>query len=133
MSDKGMHIETGTLDLSSVSGTRYISSSSIPVYALARDGLFNLFTTITGDPGKTGSGVSVIWDGSYAESGATWVIPTGTPFVRSSGTCVSGPWSNGSDSATFTPDLFPFIRIKARHNGSSTTSTAKVEWALITK
>ena len=128
---ENQHIETGTIDLSSVTSGRYISSSPIDVYLTAPNGLFNLFTTITGDPGVTGSGVSVIWDGSYASSGTTWVIPMDTSFIRDSGTSVNGYWSNGSDSATFFPDIFPFIRLKARHNGA-TTSTAKVEWALIT-
>ena len=126
-------IITGEIDLSGVSANYYKSSDPINVHEYSKEGNFNLWSIISGDPGATSSGVSIIWDGNFQNTSGTtyWVIPTGTAFIRSSGTSVNGPKSNGIDAATFSPDIFPFLRIKARHNGSATTSTAKVNWALV--
>ena len=126
-----MLIINGELSLSGVSAGRWINSDPIDA-TFAKDGLFNLWSTINGDPGKTGSGVSIIWGGSFQRSATTYyVTPTGTVFIRESGTSKNGPKSIGVDSATFTPDLFPFIKLRVRHGGSATTSTAKVVYSLV--
>lgn len=126
-----MKIKHGTIDLTAVANDTYTNSNIIDV-SQVRNGNFSLWTAIVGDSGKTGSGVSVTWDGNFQNSGTTYfVIPTDTAFIRSSGTSVDGPSSNGIDIATFQPDLVASIRLKARHNGSGTTSTAKVHYALM--
>lgn len=123
----------GVIDLTGVTRYSYTNSSIIDVSNFSSQGNFNLWSCITGDLGKSNSGVSIIWDGNFsAHSGTTyWIIPTGTSFIRSNSTATGGPNSNGVDSASFSPSIFPFIRIKARHNGSATTCTAKVNYALI--
>ena len=127
----GMKLVTGELDFSGVSSGRYISSDAIDVSRVWQ-GIFNLHTVITGDFGATGSGVSVTWSGCHKSSGTSeFISPIGALFVRVSGTSVNGPKSNGVDAASFTPDLFPFLKVKGRHSGSATTSTGKVVWTLI--
>jgi len=124
----------GEIDLTGVTATRYISSDPIDVNSFSSEGNFNLWTRIYGDTGRSGGGVSITWEGNWITTSGTsyWVTPTGTSFIRTSGTSVSGPKSNGIDSATFTPDIFPWLRIiAAPNNGSATTSTAIVNWTLI--
>jgi len=126
-----MYIIKGQINLSGVTPGRWISTDPIDTSGL-KVGYFNLWSCITADPGKTGSGVSVTWSGSFQRSATTYyVTPTGTVFIRESGTSKDGPKSNGVDAATFTPDLFPWIKLKARHNGSATTSTAVVTYSLL--
>jgi len=129
----GKTIITGEIDLSGVSANYYKSSDPINIDHYSVEGNFNLWSQISGDPGATGSGVSIIWDGNFHNTSGTtyWVIPSGTAFIRESGTSINGPKSNSIDANTFSPDIFPWMRIKARHNGSATTSTAKVNFALI--
>ena len=133
-----MRIEHGVINLTGVATGTYVSGTTIDVSRNSENGYFNLWSLITGDTGGPGSasGVSIIWEGNWITDGTSgstyWITPTNTSFIRTSGTSVNGPKSNGMDSATFSPDIFPFIRIKARHGGSGTTSTAKVNYALIT-
>ena len=131
-----MRVVPGVIDLTAIGTNTYVSGTTINVTRNSENGNFNLWTLVTGDTGSTGSGVSVIWEGNWITDGTSgstyWIVPTNTSFIRNSGTSVNGPKSNGMDSATFTPDIFPYIRIKARHGGSNTTSTAKLNYALIT-
>ena len=127
-----MFIKQGVLNFSGVSAGRYINSDPIDVSNDSLNGVFNLWSCVTGDPGKTGSGVSIAWSGCFKKSGTTYyVTPDGTPFIRDSGSSVNGPKSNGVDASTFTPDLFPFIKLKGKHDGSDTTSTVQVNYVLM--
>jgi hypothetical protein len=127
----GMAVKTGTLDLTDEGANTYINSDPIYLVDIAKEGFFTLWTKVSGDFGSTDSGVSVIWDGCYQESGASYVIPTGTAFLLNSGTSKTGPLSNGVDAVDASINLFPWIRIKARHNTSASTNSASLAWALI--
>jgi hypothetical protein len=123
-----MKVVTGHFDLSSVTMAR---SSEIDVSRNADWGDFNLWSHVHGDFGVTGASVYLTWEGCYTRSGSTYVTPTGTNKIRTSGTSVTGPDGNGTDSATFAPDIFPFIRITAVHDSSASTRTAGVTYALM--
>ena len=127
-----MLVETGIISLSGVSAGRFVSSDPIDLTRLPRFEKFSLWSCITGDPGATGSGVSITWMGCFKRSGTTYYTPTsGVTYIRNSGTSVNGPRSNGVALVSFTLDASPFIKIKARHGGSATTSTAYAAWALM--
>ena len=137
-----MNIQTGTFNFDSsrssvslptsvVGGTSIYKSKFIDLTRDSDHGNFNLWSTVRGDLGATGVSVCITWEGCYLESGATYVTPTGTNKIRISGTSKSGPDQNGTDSATFTPDIFPFMKIIVSHNSKSTTNAAKVDYALI--
>lgn len=137
-----MNVQKGTFNFSSsgvtitepssiVSGTSIYKSRIIDVTRESENGNFNLWSTVRGDLGSQGTSVYITWEGCY-DSGSTYVTPTGTNKIRVSGTSISGPDENGTDSATFTPDIFPFLRIVVAHNSRSTTNEARVDFALIT-
>jgi len=123
-----MKIVTGYLDLSSAT-TAW--STPIDVSRNADNGDFCLWSHIQGDFGKTGGSCYVEWTGSYVRSGATYIKPTGANKVRIAGTSVTGPDSNGTDAATFAPDLFPFLRLRAIRTAAAATCTAGVTYALM--
>jgi len=123
----------GTIDLTGIAAGTYVYSDPINVNDFSEEGNFNLWSLVSGNPGATGSGVSIVWDGNFhSESGSTyWVTPTSTSFIRESGTSINGPNGNGIDANSFSPSIFPWLRLKARHDGSATTSTAMVNYTLI--
>jgi len=121
---------TGTFGLSTVAAGTYINSAFIDIISAAKQGYFSLWSKVRGDFGQTGSGVSIIWDGCYVSTGVSYVTPTGTSFIRQSGTSKTGPNSNGIDIGSLSPRPLPFIRIKARHSSASATNAAFVDWAL---
>jgi len=121
-----------SMPVSVVGGTSIYKTAFIDLTRESDHGNFNLWSTVRGDLGSTGTSVYITWKGCYLESGATYVTPTGTNKIRTSGTSKSGPDQNGTDAATFTPDIFPFMKIVVAHNSRSSTNAAKVDWALIT-
>ena len=133
-----MEIRTGTLDLSTsatISGVSTVSSTTIyDIYKKRNQDYdnFTLWSRVRGRLGVTGASVSITWEGCYTESGVTYITPTGTSKIRTSGTSVNGPRSDGCDIDSFAPDMVPFIKIKALHEDLPSTTTAYVDYALIT-
>ena len=135
-----MEIREGTLDLSTgiattVSGASKVSSTTIYDVSRRRNQAYDNFTLwsrIRGVLGGTGASVRITWEGCYTRSGVTYLTPTDTTHIRRAGTTVSGPEGDGCDAASFAPDMFPFMKIKAIHDTAATTNAAFVDYALIT-
>ena len=133
-----MYVKSGTLNLSAGEGTKDGTVTRVysAIYDVSREnmsGNFNLWTHIRGDSGVSGASTRITWDGCWKRSGSTYVTPTGTPHIRIAGTSVNGATSGttGTDASSFSPDLFPFIRINAAHNAAATTTAVYVDYALI--
>ncbi len=112
-------------------GVSTYKTNAIDITRESDHGNFNLWSTVIGDLGQTGASVSITWEGCYLQSGATYITPSGTNKIRTSGTSKTGPDVNGTDAGTFTPDIFPFMKIIVKHDSSASTNTAVVLWALI--
>ena len=79
----------------------------------ARNGYFNLEYNVTG----SGDSIAIAWSGCSISTGT--FTRSGTTILVS-GSSITGIDGDGRGFATFSPDLFPFIKIGAWARGTTT-------------
>jgi hypothetical protein len=105
--------------LTSASSGTWLWSDVVDTNHYAKNGYFNLEWNITGD----GDGVTFAWSGCSVSTGT--FTRSGTTIFYS-GSSVNGIASDGRNFTTFSPDLFPFIKIGAWAKGTTTTLSASL-------
>ena len=130
-------LETGTL--AGATGGALVDAICSEPIAISSDDLrldnAMLWASIEGDTGRTGGSVTVFWKGHYERAGTSYAT-LANPEILKSGTSTGGGMSNGTYLRTFTPGM-PFIQVGATVSkagstmqGSSTTNTTQIKWAL---
>lgn len=117
---------SATLDYGGVSA---IKSDPIYLGDLATNGNFAIWSHIKGDLGQSSGSLYITYECAPRQSGATFTTPINAIKIRTAGTSISG--TSGTEYKTFSPDISPWIKLKAIHNSKDTTNACNVFWALI--